>query len=186
MSLLLNMLSRLVRWKDRTKAVVLALQCVRAPGEGLIKCRTGSVSRVPDSADVVGPQNLHSPTSPGDDDASELYFKNHWPGKWKVWVSLRICSRCFYKKVNLKKITLRKVTESCRLEGVGERNEWASSTPLSRTTWPGPFVQVVTGIRSGEVPKAVENKHHVFLAFPAFDPVSGFNYLHCFYSHVSR
>ena len=84
MSLLLNMLSRLVRWKDRTKAVVLTLQCVRAPGEGLIKCRTGSVSRVPDSAGAVGPQNLHSPTSPGDDDASELYFKNHWPGKWKV------------------------------------------------------------------------------------------------------
>ena len=34
--------------------------------------------------------------------------------------------------------------------------------------------------------KTVENKRHLFLAFPAFDPVSGFNYLHCFYSHVSR
>ena len=43
--------------------MVLTRQCIRAPGEGLIKCRTGSTPRVSDSAGGVGPQNLHSPTS---------------------------------------------------------------------------------------------------------------------------
>ena len=43
--------------------MVLTRQCVRAPGEGLIKYRTGSTPRVSDLAGGVGLQNLHSPTS---------------------------------------------------------------------------------------------------------------------------